>query len=249
MDASALREHPVNGRQWLVWRLLADALATLPLPARVLDCGGGSGSIAVPIARTGAHVTVVDISPDALSTLHRRAEEAGVAALVRPVQGDVEALDDLVARASVDLGLAHGILEVVDQPEVALAAIVRAVRPGGLVSVLVANPAAGVLARALAGDLTGAIAELRALDRPGRQLRGVGDVVALCTNTGLLVEQVHGVGVFAELIPGAVLDARPGGVEALAELEQAAAQRGPFRDIAGRLHLLCRRAVTPSGPG
>ena len=55
--------------------------------AALLDCGGGSGTFAVPLAAAGADVTVVDISADALATLQRRADEAGVAALGAPGAG------------------------------------------------------------------------------------------------------------------------------------------------------------------
>src|SRR4051794_39951894 len=104
-----------GGRQGVVWTVLADALPTVTVPGRpprVLDCGGGSGTFAVPLAHRGADVTVVDISADALATLERRAEEAGVAAGVHARQGDVEALPEVVPDDPFDLVLAHGILEV-----------------------------------------------------------------------------------------------------------------------------------------
>ena len=59
-------------------------------PVTVLDCGGGSGSLAVPLARAGADVTVLDVSIDALSILRRRAIEAGVDDRVHAIQADVE---------------------------------------------------------------------------------------------------------------------------------------------------------------
>ena len=40
-------------------------------PPRVLDVGGGSGAWAVPLARWGCAVTVVDNSPNALAALRR----------------------------------------------------------------------------------------------------------------------------------------------------------------------------------
>jgi S-adenosylmethionine-dependent methyltransferase len=236
------REPITSGRQRLVWQLLADAIGSVTSdgrPAEVLDCGGGSGSFAVPLAVAGGHVTVVDVSVDALATLSRRADEAGVADRVRPVQCDVEALADALPAAAFDLVLAHGILEAVDHVAPAFHAIAAAVRPGGLLSVLVGNPVAGVLARALAGDVTAALRELRALDSDvGRP--GPAALETLCHTAGLLVEQVHGIGVFAELVPGAALDA-PGALETLAELEAQTAARPPFSDIAGRVHILARR--------
>lgn len=236
------RDTPVSGRQQLVWRLLADALASVTpadRPATVLDCGGGSGSFAVPLARAGALVTVVDVSVDALATLHRRADEVGVADRVTPLQGDAEALTDTVPAASFDLVLAHGILEAVDQVPVAFAGIADTVRPGGRLSVLVGNPVAGVLARALSGDLTAALDELRGLDADLRH-PGPATVQALCRDAGLLVEAVHGVGVFTDLVPGSALDA-PGAQDALAALEAESSTRHPFAEIAARVHLLAHR--------
>jgi SAM-dependent methyltransferase len=236
------RREPVSGRQRLVWQLLADAIESVTLagrPAEVLDCGGGSGSFAVPLARAGAQVTVVDVSVDALATLSRRADEAGVAERVRPVQCDVEALADSLPAAAFDLVLAHGILEAVDQVAPAFDAIAGTVRPGGLLSVLVGNPVAGVLARALAGDVASALRELRGLDTDFGH-PGPGAVEALCRADGLLIEQVHGIGVFADLVPGTALDA-PGALEALTDLEAETAARSPFCDIASRVHILARR--------
>ncbi len=233
---------PVSGRQQLVWRLLSDALTSVTpsdRPAAVLDCGGGSGSFAVPLARVGAAVTVVDVSVDALATLHRRADEAGVADRVTPLQGDVETLADTVPVAAFDLVLAHGILEAVDHLAPAFSGIADSVRPGGRLSILVGNPVAGVLARALAGDLSAALDELRGLDTDLRH-PGPDTVRALCHDAGLLVEGVHGIGVFSDLVPGAALDA-PGAQEALAELEAATSTRRPFADIAARVHVLAHR--------
>src|SRR4051812_38719266 len=159
------------GRLGLISRLLDGALEQVTVPGQVaelLDCGGGSGTYAVPLAADGARVTVVDISADALATLSRRAGEAGVADRVVPVAGDVEALETVgaaVPAASFDLVLAHGILDAVDDADRAFTAIAGAVRPGGLLSVLVSNPVAAVLARALAGDLAGARHELGELER------------------------------------------------------------------------------------
>lgn len=242
MQNETRRDHTTSGRQRLVWQLLAEAITSVTSDGRaaeVLDCGGGSGSFAVPLAQAGALVTVVDVSADALATLSRRAEEAGVAQRVRPVQRDVEALADTVPAASFDLVLAHGILEAVDHVAPAFDAIAATVRPGGLLSVLVGNPVAGVLARALAGDVAAALRELRALDtdfgHPGPPA-----VRALCRSAGLLIEQVHGIGVFAELVPGSALDA-PGALEAVADLEAETATRSPFCDIASRVHFLARR--------
>jgi S-adenosylmethionine-dependent methyltransferase len=231
-----------TGRFGLVSRLLADALPSVRSgdgPAAVLDCGGGSGTYSVPLAAAGADVTVVDISADALAILSRRAAEAGVARLVHPLQGDVEALGELLAGRQFDLVLAHGILESVDDVGASFAGIAAAVRPGGLISLLVGNPAAAVIARALAGEPAIALAELRELDAVNARI-SPDAVQALCAAAGFAVEARHGIGVFSDLVPGSALD-QPGARDALERLDAEAAGRSPFADVAARVHLLVRR--------
>lgn len=229
----------------MVEDLLVNAVREAGPGATVLDCGGGTGRFAVPLAAAGAVVTVVDVSADALATLRRRAVEAGVAERVLPVQGEVESLSEAIGAAQFHLVLAHGILEVIEPLDAAFADIVATVRQGGRLSVLVANPAATVLARAVAGDLAAAERELtRVADEPDRPTPE--RVRLLCAEHGLQIEHVHGVGVFRDLVHGQELDA-PGARETLARLEAACAQRSPFSDVATRVHVLARRPPHPGG--
>lgn len=222
---------------------------------RVLDVGGGSGAWAVPLAAIGCAVTVVDSSPDALASLARRASAAGVRDRVTPVQGDVDALADVVAAGGADLVLGHGLLEVVDEPVRAVAALTEATAPGGAVSVLVAARYAAVLGRALAGR----IAEARSLltDPDGRlgeddALRRRLDVADLrellegpCPpgpgSGRLSIEILQGDSVLDGWVPGSVHDGGPAATRAIAELEELAATAVPLREVAARLHALARR--------
>src|SRR4051794_38937226 len=121
----------------------------------VLDIGGGTGGLAVRIGELGHRVTVVDPSPDALAALDRRAREHDVAVTGR--QGDLSMLLDVVAAGSADVVLCHGVLEVVDDPAAALAILARVLRPGGVLSLLVAQRHAAVVARAMAGHFQQAL--------------------------------------------------------------------------------------------
>ena len=217
-------------------------------PARVLDVGGGSGAWAVPLAGLGCAVTVVDTSPNALAALHRRAREAGVHELVTPVQGDVDALADVVPAGGADLVLGHGLLEYVDDPWGAVSSLTAAAGPGAAVSVLVAGRYAAVLARTLSGRL----AEARAVltdphgrfgpdDALRRRLDADGLRDLLEKGGALRVEVLQGVGVLDCWVPGAIRDAGPAAARAVAELEALAAAAGPLRDVAARLHALARR--------
>ncbi len=115
----------------------------------IVDAGGGTGGFAVPLAGLGHTVTVIDPSPDSLAAAQRRAAE--IAVPLRAIQGDVADLPGLIGEQGADLVLCHSVLEYVDAPAAAMAAIARVLRPGAAVSVLAASAVAAVVHRALAG--------------------------------------------------------------------------------------------------
>jgi SAM-dependent methyltransferase len=207
----------------------------------VLDIGGGTGGLAVRIGELGHRVTVVDPSPDALAALDRRAREHDVAVTGR--QGELADLLDVVSAGSADLVLCHGVLEVVDDSASALATLARVVRPGGVLSLLVAQRHAAVVARAMAGHFQQALALLDSTapqSRAGRRYTH-DELAALVRAAGLDVDAVHGIRVFTDLVPGSLLDLEPGATAALVELEQAVAGRPEYLPLAAQLHLLAHR--------
>ena len=105
-----------DARTAVVWEALRASLEDRS-PVRVLDVGGGTGGFAVRVAALGHHVTVVDPSPDALAILDRRAEETGVADRVTGMQGDIATVPGLLGSGAVDVVLCHGVLEVVEDPQ------------------------------------------------------------------------------------------------------------------------------------
>ena len=217
--------------------------ATAATARDVLDLGGGTGGQAVRLATAGHRVTVVDPSPDALAALARRAAENGVADRLRGVQGDAENLADLVPAASVDLVLCHGVLEVVDDPAQALDAAREVLRPGGRLSLVVAQRHAAVLARVASGHLRAATHVLT--DPDGRW--GPGDpllrrfdldgVTHLLGGSGFEVLTAEGLRVFADLVPRSALADEGGAETLLLRLEQLAASSEAFLGVAAQLHV------------
>lgn len=209
-------------------------------PLRVVDAGGGTGGVAVPLALDGHDVTVVDPSPDSLAALERRAAEAAVGERVHAVQGDLGDLARLVPPGAADVVLCHRVLDVVEDREAALAAVAVALRPGGLASIVVANRLALVLQRSLAGRFADAAALLEPVPPPGPvDATELGRAVE---QAGLELHSITGARVVTDLVPGALLDGDPHAAEALLRLERAASTHPELLRVATHLHALARRA-------
>ncbi|MBB6626357.1 methyltransferase [Nocardioides sp. KIGAM211] len=245
MSASERPERPSErrgtARTAVVWEALRPVLDAGAGALDVLDIGGGTGGFAVRVAELGHRVTVVDPSPDALAALARRARERGVE--VAGQQGDLGDLLDVVGAGRADVVLCHGVLEVVDDPAAALARIREVLRPGGALSLLVAQRHAAVVARAMAGHFAQALALLDDTAPSGRSGRSGrrftrDELTDLLAAAGLEATAVHGVRVFADLVPSSLLDLEAGATAALVELEHAVSTRPEYLPLATQLHVL-----------
>jgi SAM-dependent methyltransferase len=239
-------------RTAVVWEALRPAVDALLAAGdrtalEVLDVGGGTGGFAVPLARAGHRVTVVDPSPDALAALGRRVAEAGVAERVRAVQGDADNIAAVAEPGQFDVVLCHGVLEHTDDPRASVAAAIAALRPGGVASVLVANRNAAVFARAVSGNIAAARHALEdPLGRWGAQdplprRFDPDEVSALLTDAGARILATHGVRVFSDLVPSTVIEGEALSREELVALESAVAEHPAFRAIATQVHVLAER--------
>ncbi|HEX7290297.1 MAG TPA: class I SAM-dependent methyltransferase [Conexibacter sp.] len=108
-----------------------DAVAALPDGATVLDvpCGGG---VALRGLRPGQRLRwiAVDVEPRMLARFERRARERGLGEdALELVEADMRALP--LPDATADVCLAYSGLHMVDEPQAALAELVRCLTPGG----------------------------------------------------------------------------------------------------------------------
>ena len=252
----SLRPDPRTAvRTALLWETLEEVIgervaATGREQLDVVDVGGGTGGFAVPVAQLGHRVTVVDPSPDALAALQRRIADAAVSARVTALQGDAGSLATAVGEGTADLVLCHGVLEHVDDPRPAAEDVLAVLRPGGLVSVLVAQRIGALFDRALSGRIAAA---RRLLDDPAgrggehdplpRRFDEVG-VLALFSGAAgrtVRVRAVHGVRHFTDLLPGALVDGDPEAAQALLELERAVGRtsdHAALTAVAAQLHVV-----------
>jgi SAM-dependent methyltransferase len=235
-------------RQAVVWDALRAVLAARTASTGrsvldIVDAGGGTGGFAVPLATLGHGVTVVDPTPDSLAALERRAAESGVS--VKGIQGDAADLSGLLSPESADLVLCHSMLEFVDDPAGAMATVAGLLRPGGVVSLLTANPVATAIHRAQAGffdeaaqTLADPLGRWGAKDPTPRRFTGTA-LAALLAGAGLTLVESHGVRIFTDLVPSRLADDHPA---ALIALEKAAAAHPVLREIATQLHYIAAKS-------
>lgn len=201
----------------------------------VVDLGGGTGGLATVLAGLGHRVTVIDPNPDALASLERRTAEAGLEGRIVGRQGDAADLVEAVGERTRDVVVCHRVLEVVDSPAEALAAMAAVLRPGGALSLLASQRKAAVLAAALAGHVGLARrtwADTARLDHDR--------LVELVMAAGFTLQASHGIGAIAGHVPEAVVEGEPGARAELAALEAEVSQDPAFRALAPQVHLFAR---------
>ena len=225
--------------------LLGQVLDALPAaPATVVDAGGGTGQLAVALARHGYRVTVVDTSAAMLATCAQRAADAGgqVAARVAIVQGDAADLPDLLGPGGQEAAVCHDLLTRVDDRAALLASLAGVLAPGGVLSLGFANRDWLALRAGRRGDHAAA---LRAVG--GGEAMTLAEAETELEKAGFELVTASGVGVFADAGDD---DLDPDELATLVELERLVAGREPYRSSARTLHLVARcRVFRPELPG
>lgn len=114
---------------------LAELLAArgwrLPIP-RALSLGCGFGALERDLVARGlvGHIEAFDLAEGAIAEARRLAAEAGLAHRITYRVADLEHAD--FPRGSVDIVLAHSSVHHVERLEALFAAVIRALRPGGI---------------------------------------------------------------------------------------------------------------------
>jgi S-adenosylmethionine-dependent methyltransferase len=207
-----------------------------PPPARILDAGGGSGAVAIPLAERGYEVTILEPSEGMRRVAHERLTAAGLE--VDVVAGSIE---DAASSAPgpFDAVCCHAVLLYADDPVRELRHLRAVVREGGVLSLLEKNRDALAVRPGLAGEYEEA---RRLLEDPvaagnlGIRNRSwsVPEWEDMLTATGWRADSWSGVRFFSD---GAAEDLAPEAFTALLALERDAGRRDPYRGVARLVHI------------
>ncbi|MBF6341612.1 methyltransferase domain-containing protein [Nocardia abscessus] len=217
-------------------------------PLAVLDVGGGNGLDAVRLAALGHRVTVVDTSRASLEEAAALAEAHGCAQLIETRLAGAADLTEMAPRESFDVVIAHNVLQYVPHRAEALGAMASVLRPGGLISVLVPNPASDPLTAAVRrGELDEAV---RLLDAATRTSVTYDTEIDAVTATELAAELVaaglgrpvrYGVRAVCDLISDDDAKHDPRFFAQLLRLENLLADRHPYVETARFAHLIAAK--------
>ena len=206
----------------------------------VLDAGGGSGRLAVEMAKAGNRVTLCDPSEAMLAIARQTAREAELAGELAFVQASIKDLGTSV-RGRFDLVVCHAVLEWLGTPEETPAALAEFMTPKGRLSLLFYNFNAALLKRAVRGQFPEALREVDASAEPradGAAPLRERDVREWLRGAGLEVEHRAGIRAFHDHVQVPLDD---GALADLLALELRCRTEEPFASLAQHLHLVCRR--------
>src|SRR3990172_3508446 len=98
--------HFLPEADWQLWNQYVGPLTG----KRVLECGAGDGKLAVWLAKQGASVLAVELSPVGVEKIKERAHYHGLSSQVKAYCGDCSRLEDIFDCESVDVALGWSVL-------------------------------------------------------------------------------------------------------------------------------------------
>ena len=218
-------------------------------PLHILDLGGGNGLDAVPLAKLGHRVTVLDFSAEMVANGRQLAESEGVQVTFQA--GDVRGLTDTFAAASFEVMLCHNVLQYVGEGITAvLQAIHHVLKSDGLLSLMITNPHAELYAQALRDyNLQAAVASL---DNPTHYVATFDTTITRYTDEALIemlqtaeftLLKQYGIRAVCDFMADNDRKYDPDFYEKLETLELALSDREPYKYLARFYHFIAQKSV------
>ncbi len=247
-------------RQELTWGNLLKHLSPLVEQRgkglQILDAGGGTGQLAIRLAKQGYKVWLLDFSPEMLDIAEAKARhlDSLVCDNLSFCLEAVENVGTTFPSRFFDVVVCHTLIEYVEEPQAVLAALTRVLKREGLFSLVFSNKHVRPLRLALREHrLEEALATLNEVrfatplfDLPERSY-AVEEMQEALGAVGIDIVQEYGLGVFGHYLPDKIV-ADGERFELLLRLEASAGQMAPYKYIAQCIHLVGSRR-RPTGGG
>ena len=216
--------------------------------AQVLDVGGGTGLDAIPFAKQGHEVALLDYSGEMIEEAKRSAEEAGVSDRITFHQGDINSIPTLFPNTRFDLILCHNVLQYVDDINTAIKTMSKALKLNGSLSIIAVNRNSEPYRLALHQlDLDGALASLdadmlrTAVFNADVHARSVEDLREPLRAAGCSIEGDYGIRCVCDYIQNDEIKNDPAFFAKLEKLEYELSGRAPFKNMAKFFQVVARK--------
>jgi S-adenosylmethionine-dependent methyltransferase len=216
--------------------------------ARVLDVGGGTGLDAIPFAKQGHQVTLLDYSGEMIGEAKRSAEEAGVSDRITFHQGDIHSIPTLFPNTRFDLILCHNVLQYVNDIKAAIKMMSDVLKPNGLLSIIAMNRNSEPYRLALHQlDLDGALASLDAkmirttIFNTDVHARTVDDMREPLHTAGCSIVGDYGIRCVCDYIQNDEIKSDPTFFAKLEKLEYELSSRAPYKNVAKFFHVMAKK--------
>ncbi len=217
-------------------------------PARILDLGGGNGLDAVPFAKDGFKVSVMDFSTEMITQGKLLAEAEGVADKMVFAVGDATQLADHFPQPIFDAVLCHNVLQYVTEPTAVLTAVYNTLKPNGVLSLIITNPHTETLGLALREyDMQAALENIgkrqKYVELFGTKIQQYTDneLITMLTSTGFSVEAQYGIRCICDFMADNERKFDPGFYEQLEALEMAVRDKRPYLSLARFYHFIGKK--------
>lgn len=227
--------------------LQRDLLEVLPdllqptQPLSILDAGGGTGPLSLPLAQAGHEVTLCDLSEEMIAEARNRSLQLGVAKRVNFFVGSLQDFSQH-SHHPFDLVLCHAVLEWVVDPQALIDSLLLHLAPQGMLSLMFYNLHSTVF-RSLVRGYLDKVKEGRFCGN-GQGLtpthpREPEQVLDWLQQRGLSVELKSGIRVFQDYMHKDVRNRRS---EAdILALEMRYSRLEPYRSMGRYYHILAKR--------
>ncbi len=218
--------------------------------AQVLDVGSGTGLDAIPFAKQGHEVTLLDYSGEMIEEAKRSAEEEGASERITFHKGDIRSIPTLFPNTRFDLILCHNVLQYVDDINTAINMMSEALKPNGLLSIIAINRYSEPYRLALHQlDLDGALATLdaemlrTAVFNTDVHAITVDDMREPLHTAGCAIEGDYGIRCVCDYIQNNEIKSDPTFFAKLEKLEYELSGRAPYKNTARFFQVVARKIV------
>lgn len=214
----------------------------------ILDAGGGNGMDAIPLARQGHHVTLLDPSQAMLNDAGVMADENQVVNNMAFQLAEVMHIPHIYPDATFDVVLSHNVLQFVDDPTRFVNDLAHVMKPDGVLSLISVNRyALPYRAAFLDGNIEQAIEMLDEREQVSTTFHSpmhhyAGDeVITMLENVGLTVEAHYGIRCLYDYWGDNERKGEKKTAVALETLEMALTNRHPYKLLARFFQIIARK--------